>query len=368
MDVPALPGATFSDYRQLLIQATPLLDVRAPVEFIKGSFPESINLPLMTDEERHLVGLRYKEAGQAKAIELGAQLVNSQLRQERIQLWKEYVQSHPSCVLYCFRGGLRSRITQQWLQDVGIQIPLLTGGYKALRTFIIQSLEELTKTINFTLIGGRTGNGKTLLINKLGSAVDLEALAGHRGSSFGRLITEQPSNIDFENALCVELLRCQERGILHLFLEDEARLIGRVCIPDIFRNAMQQAPIVILDCDLESRIRNCFDDYVPDLLARYVKLLGDIKGFSAFREHHLQSLFKIRKRFGSENYNHAVELLKTAMDQHENHNDSSGYDEFIALLLTKYYDPMYDYQLSQKAQRIVFTGVSDEVINWASSQ
>jgi len=286
---------------------------------------------------------------------LGAELVNPRLRNERIRRWQAFIEKNPNTVLYCFRGGLRSRISQQWLSESGVDIPLLSGGYKALRSFVLESLENLSNTFSFTLIGGRTGNGKTLLINRLGNSVDLEKLADHRGSSFGGLISDQPSNIDFENALCAELLRFEEANVAHLFLEDEARLIGRVCIPDVFS-------------DLDTRIRNCFDDYVPDLLSRYVSEYGEEKGFSEYSEHHRQSLFRIRKRFGPTNYQHALDLLNKALEQHEDHAELNAYDEFIAFLLTQYYDPMYDYQLSKKSQRIAFSGTSEDIISWVSEK
>jgi tRNA 2-selenouridine synthase len=359
-------GATRGDFHNLFLNDIPLLDVRAPVEFTKGAFPASINYPLMSDEERHLVGIRYKEAGQKSAIELGAELVSPSLRAERVEQWKRFAEQHPNGALYCFRGGLRSRITQQWLADAGVQLPLVEGGYKAMRTFLIQSLENHCESMNVTLIGGRTGNGKTLLINQMGNTLDLEGLANHRGSSFGNLGIEQPSNIDFENSVSVELLKLSEQGINRFFLEDEARLIGRVCMPEMLVKAMQSATIVILECDMPARIRNCMDDYVFDLLNRYVDQLGRFEGFVAFRNHHRNSLSRIQKRFGLENYHRALELLESAMDKHENSDNVSGYEAFIEILLRDYYDPMYDYQLSKKLERVIFKGTADEILEWAA--
>jgi len=211
LNIPGKPADVVVDYRELFLSGRALLDVRAPVEFAKGAFPNAINLPLMSDDERHQVGICYKEKGQQKAIELGAQLVTPDLQAQRVQSWKDFVQANPEARLYCFRGGLRSRISQQWLADAGVQIPLVEGGYKALRTFLIEELQRLGQALSYTLIGGRTGNGKTLLIKRLGSTVDLEALANHRGSSFGSLPGPQPSNIDFENALSIELMRLEDR-------------------------------------------------------------------------------------------------------------------------------------------------------------
>lgn len=367
LNVPRIPGPTRDDFRQLFLDDTPLLDVRAPIEFSKGAFPQSINYPLMTDEERHQVGIQYKEAGQQHAIALGAELVTANLRQQRVARWKGFARQHPNGALYCFRGGLRSRISQQWLKEAGLEIPLIEGGYKAMRSYLIHALEALCESLPLVLIGGRTGNGKTLLLQKLCNTVDLEALANHRGSSFGNLVSKQPTNIDFENAVSIEMIKLDEAGAQKMYLEDEARLIGRVCLPEALRLAMQRSPIVILKCDMHSRIRNCHEDYVTDLLARYVAMHGEVGGFSAFRDHHRYSLERIQKRFGGENYSQARTMLNTALDQHEHHADTSGYASFIELLLRDYYDPMYDYQLSKKQQRVIFTGTAAEIVNWVEA-
>jgi len=365
--VPRTAGKTVNDFRQLFLSGCALLDVRAPVEFGKGAFPTAVNLPLMNDEERHLVGIRYKEQGQDSAIALGADLVTPDVQAERVQKWTAFATANPDAYLYCFRGGLRSRITQQWLSEAGIQIPLVEGGYKALRSFLISETDRLCQSLSFALIGGRTGNGKTLLLNRLGPTVDLEALANHRGSSFGNMPDDQPSNIDFENAVGIALMRLEHEGCRRVFLEDEARLIGRVCIPDNVRNAMLASPIIILETEMEERIDNCFDDYVTDLLQRYQSVLGEQQGFEAFSEHHRSSLYRIRKRFGGEKYQHSLEMLDAALLAHLKHKDTEGYRPFIATLLSDYYDPMYDYQLRQKVDRIVFKGTSEQILAWVAS-
>lgn len=368
LQVPQQPGPVRSDYRQLFLTDTPLLDVRAPVEFAKGAFPASVNRPLMNDEERHLIGIRYKQANQESAIALGAELVTPELREQRVAAWAEFAREHPNGALYCFRGGLRSRISQQWMKEAGIDLPLVSGGYKALRTFLIETLTELCSSLKLVLIGGRTGNGKTLLIKRLGSTVDLERLANHRGSSFGGMASVQPSNIDFENAVTVELMKLAEAGRQQVLLEDEARLIGRVCLPDTLRNAMQEAPILILECDMQQRVENCFDDYVPDLLQRYQSSHGKEAGFNAYANHHRDSLSRIQKRFGPVRYQHALDLLETALQHHERSGDTGGYAGFIEFMLREYYDPMYDYQLSKKQHRVMARGTADELLDWAAQQ
>ena len=94
----------------LLADNVPLIDIRAPAEFALGAFPASVNLPLLTDDERHQVGIRYKQAGGAAALELGHHLVSGDTRERRIAAWRAWAERHPGGALYCWRGGLRSEI------------------------------------------------------------------------------------------------------------------------------------------------------------------------------------------------------------------------------------------------------------------
>ena len=112
------------DLASLFLNDVPMLDVRAPVEFEQGAFPNAINIHLMTDEEREAVGIRYKEQGQDAAILLGAELVTEEGRAQRKKAWAEFFERHKDYksgknggggVLYCFRGGLRSQISKQWI-------------------------------------------------------------------------------------------------------------------------------------------------------------------------------------------------------------------------------------------------------------
>jgi len=362
--IPKKASLLTEDYRSLLINDVPMLDVRAPIEFAKGAFPSSTNLPLMTDEERHQVGVRYKQAGQDKAIELGAMLLSASERQQRIDAWAQFARENPNGVLYCFRGGLRSRIVQTWLKNAGVDFPVVQGGYKALRRYMLETLEALSVKLNFVIIGGRTGTGKTTLLKKFGDAyVDLEKMAHHRGSSFGKLETPQPSNIDFENALTIKLLKLDSLGVKIVHLEDEARMIGRVCIPECIRNTTVVAPMYQLEARMDERVRNCLDDYVVDLCSRYCQQQGKVAGFEAYRRHHLDSLDRIRKRLGGERHSQAKILLNAALDKHASTGETVQYSEFIELLLRDYYDPMYDYQLSKKQDRIVFSGDADAILH-----
>lgn len=343
------------------------MDVRAPLEFKRGSIPGAVNLPLMDDNQRHLVGIEYKKAGQERAIALGAKLLPDASRATLLLQWQAFASAHPGGALYCFRGGLRSLIVQEWLSDAGMEYPLVVGGYKAMRTHLIEQLERCLKHIPLVLIGGRTGSGKTTLLHRLKRHVDLEGLANHRGSSFGKLEIPQPSNIDFEHAVTLSLMRLKQQSNDRVFMEDEARMIGSACLPQTLRESMLSAPVVVLDVPVPVRVRASLHDYVTDLLARYQARDGLEQGFEAYAEHHRQSLSRVQKRLGGKLYIEACHLLEDALKQHKATANVSTYEPFIELLLTRYYDPMYDYQTQKKQHRVVFSGDADEIFAWAEA-
>ena len=163
------------DYHRILVDDIPLIDVRAPVEFAQGAFPCAQNLPLMLDSEREAVGICYKQHGQDAAIKLGNELVYGAVRDARLAAWREQCARHPEGYIYCFRGGLRSHIVQQWLHESGVDYPLIEGGYKALRTFAMNATEQAS-LLPMVLIGGNTGSGKTRMLRELAAGIDLEGV------------------------------------------------------------------------------------------------------------------------------------------------------------------------------------------------
>lgn len=354
-----------TDYLALFLNDTPLMDVRAPVEFARGSFPHTINAPLMDDDERHRVGIRYKEKGQQSAIELGHQLVAGDIKAERIAAWKRFAIQNPNGYLFCFRGGLRSQLTQRWLREAGIDYPLVVGGYKALRRFLIDQLEALTEQAEVRILSGRTGTGKTRVLARLPNPVDLEGLANHRGSSFGRHVTPQPSQIHFENAVAIALLKAQHRHGGAIYLEDESRLIGRCALPEHLRARMASAELMILERPIEERIAIIREDYVEHMLAEYRQRDGEEAGWCNFSDYLLSALDRIRKRLGGERHCQLRSAMEAALTQQAAGGGLGGHDEWIRTLLEDYYDPMYDYQLTQKQGRVVIRGNAAELVDWS---
>jgi tRNA 2-selenouridine synthase len=358
MDLPQT-----DNYQQLFLNDVHLLDVRAPVEYLQGAFPLAKNLPLINDDEREAIGIRYKEMGQEKAIELGHELVKDKIKATRVMDWAEFTQQHPHGVLYCFRGGMRSKISQQWiLEKTGVVYPRVKGGYKALRRFLIDELDNAAKQIQPVILGGRTGSGKTLLLNRITHKIDLEDIYQHRGSAFGKHVTPQPSQIDIENSLSIQLLKHRKNNITRLVLEDEAPAIGSRRLPDTLVHTMRQSPIILLEAGIDERVDIIFDEYIVGALTEHQELLGQTKGFDAWADNLLQALDKIQRRLGGEHHKKIRFIMEFAIDKHRNAGELSHHKEWIKNLLVGYYDPMYDYQLSKKIDRVVFRGENESIL------
>ncbi|MCF7848022.1 MAG: tRNA 2-selenouridine(34) synthase MnmH [Kiritimatiellales bacterium] len=358
---------TTNDFHRIVVEDVPLIDVRAPVEFAAGAFPNAVNLPLMNDEERRLVGICYKQKGQAAAIALGHELVCGAVKESRIATWKAFVDEHSHALMYCFRGGMRSQLSQDWAEEaVGRDIPRLEGGYKAFRNYLINHLDPAHLKSIPSVLGGRTGSGKTLLLERLENAVDLEALANHRGSSFGRFINPQPTQIDFENSLVWALIQHEVAGHRHMMVEDEGRHIGSRYLPTLLVKHFSEADVVLLETPLAERVQITFDEYVSAAQSTFTQVYG-AEGLFRWLEDIRGSLQRIRKLLGGERLKRANRLLQDAYDHQLAAGDSSAHKGWIELLLVEYYDPMYDYQLEQKRKKIVFQGPADAVLEYITN-
>ncbi|MGB0893081.1 MAG: tRNA 2-selenouridine(34) synthase MnmH [Parashewanella sp.] len=352
-----------SHYHDIFINDHPMMDVRAPIEFLKGAFPTASNHPLLNDNERQQVGTCYKALGQQAAIQLGQQLISGTIKQQRIEAWQAYSQRYPHAFFYCFRGGLRSQITQMWLKEIGITLPFIEGGYKAMRQYLLNQL-ELACSRPMLIVSGSTGCGKTDFLAVRDDSIDLESIANHRGSSFGANLSPQPSQINFENQLAINLLKHQHNNYPVALMEDESHLIGRCAIPRYFYLAMQQAPIIVLETTQAKRIERLANNYVITMHANFIDKYGDEKGFELFADYLFGSCDKIKKRLGGKQHQHIRQLITIALNDHKNRNSLLKYQELIEILLEKYYDPMYEYQLNKKADRVLAIGDKTELNDW----
>ena len=144
----------------LLKKNTPFIDLRSPKEFEKGALPTSYNFPILNNDERHQIGIKYKNHGNSEAVQLGLTLVHGDERSLRIESWRRFLLKHPNAYLYCWRGGQRSKIAADWLKGMGIEVPIIQGGFKALRNLCLEILHDI-KNDNRTwcVLGGKTGSG-----------------------------------------------------------------------------------------------------------------------------------------------------------------------------------------------------------------
>jgi tRNA 2-selenouridine synthase len=357
-----------SNYREIFLNDVPMMDARAPVEFNKGAFPGVLNLPLMNDSERQRVGTCYKQHGQDAAIAMGHQLVSGQVKDERVAAWAAFAKANPHGYLYCFRGGLRSQITQQWLAEAGIDYPRVIGGYKAMRTFLLETTQQAVAECDFVILGGLTGTGKTDVLVQLNNSLDLEGHANHRGSSFGKRATGQPMQIDFENRLAIDMLKQRASGTEQFILEDEGRMVGSCTVPLALYQGMQEYPLVWLEDAFEDRVERILRDYVINLCAEFISLHGEENGFRLYAERLLQSLSNIQKRLGGERYQRLLAIMQAALDEQQRSAAVDLHRGWIDGMLREYYDPMYVFQRESKASRIEFAGDQAAVIAYLAER
>lgn len=347
-------------YRELITKQIPLLDVRAPVEFNQGHIPGAINIPLLNDAQRHEVGIVYKNHGQEAAIKRGEALISGDKKASRLAKWKHFLSQHPDAHILCFRGGLRSRTSQQWLVDEGVHHALVPGGYKKMRQFLMTTFDTLITSQSICVISGRTGSGKTQLLQHLHRHIDLEKIAHHRGSSFGKHLEPQPAQAVFENRLMARLLQLNHASIAPIFIEDESNNVGSCHVPPAMRPMRKKWPLVVIEDPLEVRIARTREEYIDQALKAYVKRFGS-SAEPRLAATLLDSLARIQKRLGGKLYRHLKELMSDAI----NHDhDRALHELWIRELLREYYDPMYDYQLERKRDQVIRTGSRQEILQW----
>ncbi|MCH2270290.1 MAG: tRNA 2-selenouridine(34) synthase MnmH [SAR324 cluster bacterium] len=231
-----------------------LLDVRTEVEFEKGSIPGARSSPLFDNLERAEIGTIYKQVGRDAAVVKGLVFFEPRLVQFLLSL--SAIKSQ-QLVVYCARGGMRSASVVRLLQERGFLVSQLEGGYKCFRQFVLKQLQNTVPPL--IVLHGKTGVGKTLLLQKLPDYVDLEGLAQHRSSLFGAIHKSPRTQKDFE-ALLVQKLKTLPSA-LPVFVEGESRKVGQVFIPAAFAKAMRGGTLVLLKVALETRISRIVEEY-----------------------------------------------------------------------------------------------------------
>ncbi|MEO0369855.1 MAG: tRNA 2-selenouridine(34) synthase MnmH [Pseudomonadota bacterium] len=262
-----------------------IIDVRSPSEFAEDHIPGAINLPVLSDEERALVGTEYKQISPFTARKRGAALVFRNAA-GHIETALSHHDGAWRPLVYCWRGGQRSGAFGWMLREIGWRSETIEGGYKAFRRLVVRALYDDPVPHRILLLAGYTGTAKTDLLARLTQmgvqTLDLEGLANHRGSLLGDRADPQPSQKAFETRLAMALARLDPtRPVL---VEAESSKIGQRLLPPTLWAAMQAAPVITLKAPLEARARYLAAAY-KDILADKRVLLEKLDLLRQFRGH-----------------------------------------------------------------------------------
>ncbi len=318
-----MPELLIHDFLNRASQA-PVIDVRSPGEYSRGHIPGAVNLPLFTTGERAIVGTIYKQTGRDEAILKGLEIVGPKMAAMVKQA--RYIAIDNQVLVHCWRGGMRSGSVAWLLNTAGIAASTLKGGYKAYRKHILSVFNQPLKLI---LLGGETGSGKTPYLQALRrrgeQVIDLEALASHKGSSFGAIgEPEQPTDEHFLNLLAAEWMKVDPEKVL--WLEDESHRIGAIRLPEELWKQMKEAPMLRVIVPKEVRIQN--------LVSMYGSL--DHRKLA-------EGILRIQKRLGGLDAKEALLAL------------DNGDLSTTADILLRYYDKSYVNLLSRKDNTSITT-------------
>lgn len=248
-----------------------VIDVRSPLEFKEDHIIGAINCPVLSDQERELIGKVYKKDSTFKAKVLGSSIISMNIS----KILKKYFVNKPGSwrpLVYCWRGGQRSKALSIIMTEVGWRATQLTGGYKLYRHDVRNKIDEIAKKLKITLISGKTGTGKTRLLQQIhhlgGQIIDLENIANHKGSLLGKKINSpQPFQKFFESQLFYHLKNLNIRK--KVFIEAESSKIGDLHIPKALWLKMLSSKKINVESSIESRVNFLLDDY------KYVQIEND---------------------------------------------------------------------------------------------
>lgn len=310
------------------------IDVRSEGEFAESRIPEAINVPLFNDSERAQVGTVYKQVGPVEARELGLQIASAKLPQ-LVQAIQEAAEGGQP-VVYCWRGGMRSKSITTILDLMGMEALRLEGGYRAYREYVQRRLTEYHVQPRAVVLHGMTGVGKTEILRSLQSegvpVLDLEGLAGHKGSAFGS-ISEHPRNQRMFDSLLLEALDSLQDQAFFL-MEAESKRIGRVQMPDFLLNTKEKGLHLLLEAPLEIRVERTLKQYMA--------------GDPEFADKLRRALESIQKAF--------------TPDQREwlqEKTEARHYHELVRFLLVEYYDPRYRHAGQQYVDSYISIDATD---------
>jgi len=314
----SLATISAADVTRQLSSFHTVIDARSPAEFTEDHLPGAVNWPVLDNDERRTVGTEHKQVSAFDARKIGAAMIAQRIG----DLLQAHVQDKPrdwQPLVYCWRGGKRSGTLAWFLDQIGFRTTLVQGGYKAFREQVREQLASLPLSFDYVVIAGRTGSGKTRLLQALADAgaqvLDLEGLARHRGSVLGGLPHEpQPTQKAFETQLWSALSAFDPSR--PVYVESESRKIGQLQVPSALLDRMRSDGRVVMVT-------------MPD--ASRIELLVEEYGFFAEQVErfcgHLETLVDLR---GRETVKHWQTLAR-----------DGRWAEVFGALMRAHYDPLY---------------------------
>ncbi|WP_457569229.1 tRNA 2-selenouridine(34) synthase MnmH [Desulfurobacterium sp.] len=311
------------EVEQAIEKGFTFVDVRTPEEFEEFHIPRAYNVPLFTFEEKKTISEIYRTKGEKEARLKAVEIVSPKIP-SIVSRVAEIKKRHENVVIYCWRGGLRSLAVATFCNLAGIFVFRLRGGYRAFRQFILNDIQRILEDKKLYVIYGPTGCAKTHVLRSLARkgfpVIDLEGLAGHRGSVFGSIGLKQPSQKMFDALLWAKLRKLDNEKFI--VVEGESKRIGRLFIPEPFWKKMEQGINIMVELPLETRVEYSMKDY------RVGKYSPEV---------YLKPLERIKKYLPQEIYNE----IESAINE-------GNYRKAVELLMVYYYDKLYKRSMPEK--------------------
>lgn len=305
------------------------IDARTPKEYAEDHILRAVNVPLLDDQERHEIGLIYKQYSREKAIERGMELFPS-----KIPSIYNAVKNHreKKIIVYCARGGMRSGIIASLLESIGFKVLQVEGGYKSFRHYLTYQLYNFPLEPKIICLYGLTCSGKTKLLEQLPNALNLEELAQHRGSLYGGVGLNPNRQKKFENLLLQRLRELNHHD--YIFVEGESRKIGDTEIPPFLFKAMKKGINIRINKDFELRVKECVQEYFSS--PQKVQQIREITP-------------QLRDIISNKRKQEIIVLI-----------DEKKYEEVAGILLKEYYDVLYAHTLKHVAFDLEITHNNSE--------
>ncbi|MBM3200688.1 tRNA 2-selenouridine(34) synthase MnmH [Candidatus Woesearchaeota archaeon] len=286
------------------------IDVRTPKEFEESTIPGAVNVPLFSNEERAVVGTLYAQKGQDEAFKKGLDFVSKSLPNllEAVSKYKK-----DKLIVFCWRGGMRSKSLTGLLEGLGYDVRQLEGGHKAYRNYILERFKDYKLKPKLIVLNGLTGAGKTEILKQFSNSLDLEGLAQHRSSILGSVGLNPVSQKMFDALLFKRLEELKDES--YIIVEYESKKIGHVQMPAFLYKALKEGVQVKIVCSFDDRVKRLVEEY------------------SAYKEELAEKIMLMRKSVGNDKkINEWLKMLK-----------EDEFEELAARILKEYYDPLYSH-------------------------